>query len=161
MSALRLFDPPAAPWCKFKLNQGVKQTGIFRNRSGPALGQETNGRGSSEATMKLAHLPEGTTDWSTMPVALIPGASGSAQDRVHRVGDVQLRVVESVAGYLADHWCSKGHVLYVIAGKLAVEHQNTQPDRTLSAGMSWYVPDDDGTPHRVRSDSGGTISILD
>ena len=70
-------------------------------------------------------------------------------------------MVEYAPGYLADHWCSKGHILYVVSGELAIEHRDGQAAHRLSAGMSWHVADDEGTPHRVRSPTGATIFILD
>ncbi len=111
--------------------------------------------------MKLTNMPEGVTDWSRIPAIRIPGASGAADARTHQVGEIQLRLVEYAPGYLADHWCSKGHIIYVVAGTLTIEHQNDRPACALSAGMSWHVADDEGPPHRVRSDNGATIFILD
>jgi hypothetical protein len=48
-----------------------------------------------------------------------------------------------------------------LAGELTIEHQNDRPAYALFAGMSSLVEDDEGPPHRVRSDSGATIVILD
>ena len=111
--------------------------------------------------MKLRNMPEGVTDWSSIPAVRIPGASGAAGARTHQVGEAQLRIVEYAPGYLAGDWCSKGHVIYVIAGALTIEHQNDKPACALSAGMSWYVADDHVPAHRVRSDNGATIFVLD
>jgi quercetin dioxygenase-like cupin family protein len=111
--------------------------------------------------MKLTNMPEGVADWSRMPATTVPGASGTANARARQVGDVQLRVVEYSPGYLADHWCSKGHVMYVIAGELTIEHQTDQPAYELATGMSWHVADDQVPAHRVRSKKGATVFILD
>ena len=106
--------------------------------------------------MKLMNMPEAVTDWSELIATRVSGASGVAQARAHQVGDVQLRLVE-----LADHWCAKGHVLYVVSGALAIEHQDGTPARNLSAGMSWCVGDGEGSAHRVRSETGATVFIVD
>jgi uncharacterized cupin superfamily protein len=111
--------------------------------------------------MKLVGMRETVTDWSQMATAAIPGASGVAQARAQQVGDVQLRLVEYGAGYLADHWCAKGHVVYVVAGALAIEHEDGTPARILKAGMSWCVADGEGPAHRVRSETGATVFIAD
>ena len=111
--------------------------------------------------MKLTSMPEAVTDWSKMPAVRVPGASGAANTRARQAADVQLRLVEYGPGYLADHWCEKGHILYVIAGTLTIEHQNERPACALSAGMSWHVADNEGPPHRVCSEHGATIFILD
>jgi hypothetical protein len=111
--------------------------------------------------MKLTNMPEGVADWPRMPAIRMPGAFGAISARTHQVGEVQLRILEYSPGYLADHWCSKGHIIYVITGTLIIEHQNDRPACALSAGMSWYVADDVGSPHRVRSDNGAMVFILD
>ncbi|MGH9897306.1 MAG: DHCW motif cupin fold protein [Pyrinomonadaceae bacterium] len=111
--------------------------------------------------MKLTNMPEGTTDWSQTPAVAVPGESGVANVQTHQAGDANLRLVEYTAGFLADHWCAKGHVVYVIAGELTIEHQDGRPAYALSAGMNWHVGDDEKPLHRVRSDKGATIFTLD
>ncbi len=80
--------------------------------------------------------------------------------RTRQLGEIQLRLVEYSAGYLADHWCHKGHIVFVVAGEIAIEHQRG-PTYALTTGMSYHAPDDDAPPHRVRSQGGGTIFIVD
>ncbi|MGH7490441.1 MAG: DHCW motif cupin fold protein, partial [bacterium] len=104
--------------------------------------------------MKLVDMPETAIDWSEVAGAVAPGASGAAHARAHRIGDVQLRLVEYGAGYLADHWCAKGHIIHVVAGALVIEHENGTPECMLDAGMSWCVADGEGPAHRVRSATG-------
>jgi hypothetical protein len=74
---------------------------------------------------------------------------------------VQVRLVEYGAGYLADHWCAKGHVIYVVVGTLSIDHEDGTPARNLAAGMSWCVGDGEGPAHRVRSETGATVFIVD
>lgn len=71
--------------------------------------------------------------------------------------DVRLRLVEYGAAYLADHWCSKGHIIYV----LGIEHKDGKPSSMLSAGMSWQVADGESPAYRVRSETGATVLIVD
>jgi hypothetical protein len=111
--------------------------------------------------MKLTNMPEGISDWSRLPATRISGASGAATARARKVGDAQMRLVEYGPGYLADHWCSKGHVIYVIAGALVIEHEDDTPAFRLTAGMSWHVADDAAPAHRVRSETGATVFIVD
>ena len=110
--------------------------------------------------MNLRNLPVGITDWSKLPASAHPGESGTAMMRVRQLGDIQLRLVVYSANYLADHWCHKGHIVFVVSGQLAVEHQHG-PSYSLTPGISYHVADDDGPPHRVRSESGATIFIID
>jgi hypothetical protein len=111
--------------------------------------------------MKLVGVQETVTDWSQVSAAVVAGASGVARARAHQLGGVQLRLVEYGAGYLADHWCGKGHIIYVVAGALAIEHEDGTPSRALKAGMSWCVADGEGPAHRVRSETGATVFIAD
>jgi hypothetical protein len=111
--------------------------------------------------MKLTHMAEGVTDWSQCPVTTIAGASGAAHARACQIGGVQLRIVDYGAGYLADHWCTKGHVIYVISGALAIEHEDDTPACVLTEGMSWHVGDGEGPAHRVRCEGGARVFIVD
>jgi hypothetical protein len=111
--------------------------------------------------MKLMNMPEAVIDWSRLLAATIAGASGTMRMRAHQSGDIRLRLVEYSAGYLADHWCSKGHILQVLAGTLAIEHQDGTPASMLSAGMSWQVADGESPTHRVRSETGAAVFIVD
>ncbi len=70
-------------------------------------------------------------------------------------------VVDYAPGYVADHWCSKGHVVYVIAGELTIEHQDDRPAHALTAGMSCHAADDAVPAHRVRSATGARAFIVD
>lgn len=110
--------------------------------------------------MKLSNIPSGMTDWSTLPSSINPGESGTAVVRSREFGEVQLRMVEYSALYVGDHWCHKGHLTFVVSGQMLIEH----PDgRTLilTAGTSYHVADDDGPPHRARSEGGATVFVVD
>jgi len=64
------------------------------------------------------------------------------------------------AGYRADHWCAKGHIVHVIAGDLVIEHRDGRRF-ALGPGMSWHAPDDAGPRHRVLCETGATVFIVD
>ena len=110
--------------------------------------------------MKLT-APETAIDWSEIARTTIPGASAAARIRTFQANDAQLRIVEYDPGYLADHWCGKGHILYVISGALTIEHQDGAQTYEVSAGASWCSADGHGSPHRVRSEHGATVFIVD
>jgi len=110
--------------------------------------------------MKLTNMPEQVIDWTQLAAIEIPGASGVAKACVQEIGEAQLRLIEFSPGDRADDWCVKGHVIFVVSGALAIEHQDGQAAGALSAGMSWCVADD-ARAHRVRSDDGVTIFALD
>jgi hypothetical protein len=109
--------------------------------------------------MRLENLPLGVIDWSRIPPSSHPGASGTAAVRARQFGEIQLRRVDYSPGYLADHWCSKGHLVFVIAGDLTIEHQDGRR-YALTSGMSYHVADD-GPPHRALSENGATVFAID
>jgi hypothetical protein len=110
--------------------------------------------------MKLTNLPTGVTDWASLGASSAPGASGIATILSQQFADIQLRHVTYSAGYAADHWCHKGHIVFVIAGAAVIEHQDGRRYE-LSAGMTYHVPDDERAPHRVTSRDGASMFILD
>ena len=68
-------------------------------------------------------------------------------------------MVEYSPGYLADHWCSKGHILLVLDGELETELADGRR-LTLKAGMSYQVADG-AEPHRSFTRTGATLFIVD
>jgi hypothetical protein len=68
-------------------------------------------------------------------------------------------MVEYSAGYLADHWCAKGHIILCTQGQLDTELKDGRRF-TLRPGMSYQVADDDGE-HRSSTATGATLFIVD
>ena len=109
--------------------------------------------------MQIESVPFMTTDWSAIPTTEHPGISGLATWRTVEAGNVRVRMVEYSPGYLADHWCSRGHVLLVLDGELVTELQDGR-SVTLTRGMSYQVADGD-MPHRSRTPGGARLFIVD
>jgi hypothetical protein len=61
--------------------------------------------------MKLPTSAFAVTDWSMVAATAYPGETGTAHWKTVNVGDLRIREVTYSAGYLADHWCDRGHVL--------------------------------------------------
>ena len=110
--------------------------------------------------MKLDDIATAAIDWSTVPPATQAGESGLSQARTCELGAIRLRLVDYSPGYLADHWCHKGHIIHVISGVLLIERQDGH-GTALEAGMSYHVADDAGPPHRVLSEAGARVFIVD
>lgn len=68
--------------------------------------------------MNLNNIPFGTTDWSTIEPTLHKGVTGTATWRTQHFDTIRVRMVEYTPNYLADHWCSKGHILLCLSGEL-------------------------------------------
>ncbi|WUK17224.1 DHCW motif cupin fold protein [Kitasatospora sp. NBC_00374] len=107
----------------------------------------------------MVGIPFGTTDWSSVPTSEHPGESGSATWRTREFGSVRVRMVEYSPGYVADHWCSRGHILLVLEGTLTTELANGDVV-TLHAGSSYQVGDD-VEPHRSRTREGARLFVVD
>jgi len=91
--------------------------------------------------MDITDVPFGTTDWSTIEPTAHQGETGAAYWRTCHFGTVRVRMVEYSPGYLADHWCSKGHILLCLDGQLDTELEDGRRF-TLKPGMSYQVSSD-------------------
>jgi quercetin dioxygenase-like cupin family protein len=109
--------------------------------------------------MKIENVPFMTTDWNKVTATTHAGETGTALWRTVEVGNLRVRIVEYSSGYLADHWCSRGHVVYVLEGEFVSELKDGR-SFILSAGMSYQVATD-AEPHRSSSKSGVKLLIVD
>ena len=109
--------------------------------------------------MLMSEIPFGTTDWSAVPRTEHKGETGVAHWRTRQFGDVRVRMVEYSAGYLADHWCSKGHILLCLEGELETELADGRKF-VLKPGTSYQVADG-AEPHRSFTASGAKLFIVD
>ena len=107
--------------------------------------------------MQIADIPFGTTDWSEVERTEHKGVTGMAYWRTREFGKVRVRQVEYTPGYLADHWCEKGHILLCLEGELLTELKDGRRF-TLKPGMSYQVADQT-EPHR--SSTGAKLFIVD
>lgn len=109
--------------------------------------------------MKIQDVPFCTMDWSTVEATVHPGIGGEAYWRTLEIGNIRVRIVEYTPGYLADHWCNRGHVLLVLEGELETELSDGRKF-VLTPGMSYQVADD-VNPHRSYTAVGAKIFIVD
>jgi quercetin dioxygenase-like cupin family protein len=110
--------------------------------------------------MKIPTLPFTVTEWSQVPATEHAGEAGTAYWRTFTVGDLRVRLVEYTAGYLADHWCDRGHVLYVLEGELDTELRDGRTFK-LMPGMSYQVSDFGDAAHRSSTRTGAKLFIVD
>jgi quercetin dioxygenase-like cupin family protein len=110
--------------------------------------------------MKIPELAFTVTDWSAVEPTVHPGETGEATWRSFEIGDVRVRLVEYSPGYLADHWCDRGHILFVLEGELVSELRDGRKF-TLAAGMSYQVSDYGDAAHRSSTATGARLFIVD
>lgn len=109
--------------------------------------------------MHISSIPFGTTDWSTIAPTEHQGERGLALWRTQQFGSVRVRMVEYTPGYLADHWCVKGHILLCLEGELHTELKDGRRF-VLKTGMSYQVADN-AEPHRSSTAVGAKLFIVD
>lgn len=109
--------------------------------------------------MHMSGIPFGTTDWSQVERTEHKGVTGLAYWRTREFGGIRVRLVEYTPGYLADHWCVKGHILLCLEGRLETELQDGRRF-TLEPGMSYQVADN-AEPHRSSTATGAKLFIVD
>ena len=109
--------------------------------------------------MQMSDIPFGVTDWTELEITEHPGERGSALWRTRHFGNLRVRMVEYTPGYLADHWCRKGHILLCIEGEFVSELEDGR-SFTLRPGMSYQVADN-AEAHRSSTSVGAKLFVVD
>lgn len=104
-------------------------------------------------------IPYQIIDWSNVAVTSHPGEKGTAYWRTLDYGDLRIRMVEYSPGYVADHWCEKGHIFFCLKGELVSELSDGSC-HVLTENMSYHVSDN-MSKHRSTSKNGAVLFILD
>lgn len=109
--------------------------------------------------MHIDPLAFETMDWAAVPETVHPGETGQATWRTRQFGAIRVRMVEYSPGYLADHWCEKGHILLCLEGELETELADGRRF-VLTPGMSYHVGDG-ASSHRSVTAKGARLFIVD
>ncbi len=110
--------------------------------------------------MKIENVPFCATDWRKIDPVEYKGEKGTSFWRTIEMGNIRVRKVEYSPGFVADHWCSRGHILLVVDGEMTVELKNGKKYH-LTKGNSFQAEDDENNPHMAYSDSGARVFIVD
>jgi len=105
------------------------------------------------------NIPFQTIDWTQIPRTEHPGETGIAYWQTVQFEGLRIRIVEYSGGYLADHWCQKGHIVHCLDGEYISELQNGEKF-TLKKDMT-YVVSDELSSHRSYSENGVKVMIID
>jgi quercetin dioxygenase-like cupin family protein len=84
------------------------------------------------------NIPFQTIDWSQIPKTEHAGETGIAYWQTMQFEGLRVRIVEYTKGYIADHWCRKGHIVHCLEGEFTNELQNGEKFH-LSTGMIHIV----------------------
>lgn len=104
-------------------------------------------------------IPFQAIDWDAIPETEHIGESGTSFWKTLQFDGLRVRIVTYSKGYLANHWCVKGHVVYCLEGEF-VSELDTGEKFTLTKGMS-YIVSVDASLHRSFSKSGVKLLIID
>ena len=109
--------------------------------------------------MNMTAIAFGTTDWASIAPVEYSGDKGTAYWRTQHFGDIRVRMVEYTPGYLANHWCVKGHIMLCLEGEL---HTALEDGRTfvLKPGVSYQVADN-AEAHRSSTPVGAKLFVVD
>jgi len=109
--------------------------------------------------MQMKNIPFEVIDWQNIEQVKQKGETGFALSKTCNVGVIRVRTIEYSAGYRADHWCKKGHILLILEGELYTETEDGKIN-LLKKGMSYQVADE-VMAHRSYTEKGAKLFIVD
>ena len=109
--------------------------------------------------MEIKNIPFGTTNWTEIIPTEHAGETGVAIWRTQQFDSIRVRMVEYSADYLANHWCTKGHILLCLEGELHTELEDGRKF-VLTPGVSYQVADE-AEAHRSHTKVGAKLFIVD
>jgi hypothetical protein len=109
--------------------------------------------------MNEKNIPFQTIDWSKILKTEHKGETGVAYWQTLEFDGLRIRIVEYSPGYVADHWCEKGHIVHCLEGEV-INEQKEGTSSVLTSGMS-YVVSDDLSSHRSVTKNGVKLMIID
>ncbi|MCX6145542.1 MAG: DHCW motif cupin fold protein [Ignavibacteriales bacterium] len=104
-------------------------------------------------------IPFQVVDWTAIDRTEHPGQTGSAFWKTLQLPGLRIRMVTYSPGYLADHWCQKGHIVHCLEGELITEQENGEK-YFLKQGMT-YVVSDNLSSHRSLAEREVKLLIID
>ena len=104
-------------------------------------------------------IPFTNIDWNNVPKTEHKGETGMAYWQTLNLDGLRVRMVEYTEGYLADHWCEKGHIVHCLEGEFVSEMADGQ-EFMLKKGMT-YIVSDDLSSHRSITQNGVKLMIID
>jgi len=107
----------------------------------------------------MNNIPFQTIDWNQIPKTEHKGERGTSYWQTIQFAGLRIRIVEYAKGYLADHWCQKGHIVQCLEGEFISEMENGE-SFVLTKGMT-YIVSDNLSSHRSVSREAVKLLIID
>lgn len=98
-------------------------------------------------------------NWAEIDTTEHKGETGISLWKTTQLDGLRIRLVEYLPGYLADHWCQKGHIVHCLEGEFESQLENGQK-HILSKNMT-YIVSDDLSSHKSYSKTGVKLLIID
>jgi quercetin dioxygenase-like cupin family protein len=109
--------------------------------------------------MTLSPFPFFITDFAAIQPEIKQGITGHAEWRVLSRDEIRIRLVTYSPDYFADHWCSKGHIIFCVEGSMETELENGSKHLLTKGCM--YTVGDNSDAHRSYSENGCVLFIVD
>lgn len=110
--------------------------------------------------MEIENVPFRTIDWTAVPRVEHKGETGTSFWRTVETGNLRVRIVEYSPGFRSDHYCSRGHVVFVLEGEHRIRLKDGK-EYIIKQGMSYQTADNERNPHQACSITGGRALIVD
>jgi hypothetical protein len=117
------------------------------------------GSGTKNSKMNKKNIPFQAIDWKSIPKTEHKGETGIAYWQTLQFEGLRIRIVEYSKGYVADHWCKKGHIVHCLEGDF-ISELNGGEKYLLTKGMT-YVVTDELSSHRSTTKNGVKLLIID
>jgi hypothetical protein len=150
---------PFGRTCTLSQGRLARRLPFTAHRSWQSLNSIVTHSQKKDSPMHMSDIPFCITDWSQIERTEHKGENGFAYWRTQHFGGLRVRAVEYTPGYVADHWCVKGHILLCTEGELITELKDGRKF-TLVQGMSYQVADN-AEPHRSHTVVGAKLFIVD
>lgn len=107
----------------------------------------------------MSNIPFQKIDWTSIEKVEHIGETGVAHWQTLQFEGIRIRLVEYSSGYLADHWCQKGHIVHCLEGEF-ISELTTGEKVKLTKGET-YIVSDELSSHRSISANGVKLLIVD
>jgi quercetin dioxygenase-like cupin family protein len=105
------------------------------------------------------NYPFQSVNWDTISRTEHTGETGISYWQTLQLAGLRIRIVEYSKGYLADHWCHKGHIVHCLEGEFISESEDGE-EFMMTKGMT-YVVSDNLSSHRSKTKEGVKLLIID
>ncbi len=107
----------------------------------------------------MNNIPFTNIDWAAVEKVEHKGEQGTSFWQTQNFDGIRTRIVEYSKGYIADHWCTKGHIVFCLEGSFSSDLGNGETV-ILTKGMS-YIVSDELSSHKSTTTDGAKLLIID